>query len=137
MSSSTRRAGFSLIEVVVALAILSLGMTSAIALFAAATAAHRTAIHRSQAADLAEWALADIESALLLGADPAELVGAPPTEAILRDWPGYRVEVRIQPAAGPAGEDEALVEIGIVWANRGRDQRLEFQQLVARRAQIR
>ena len=49
--------GFSLIEVVVALAILSLGLTSAIALFAAATAAHRTAIHRSQAADLAASAV--------------------------------------------------------------------------------
>jgi len=137
MSANARRGGFSLIEVVVALAILSLGMTSAIALFAAATAAHRTAIHRSQAADLAKWAIADIESALLLGADPAELEKAPPTEAMLRDWPGYRVEVRVRPAAGAAGDDEALVEVGVVWANRGRDQRLEFRQIVARRAQIR
>ena len=138
MSPAPRRVGgFSLIEVLVALAILSLGITSAIALFAAATAAHRTAIYRSQAADLAEWALADIESALLLGADPEELVANPPTEAIARDWPGYRVEVSIRPAAGTQGEDEALVGVSVVWSTRGRDQRLEFQQIVARRTQIR
>lgn len=137
MSARGRTSGFSLIEVVVALAILALGMTSAIALFAAATAAHRTAIHQSQAADLAEWALADIESALLLGADPSELVNNPPTEAIARDWPGYRLEVSIVPAAGEAGEDEALVGVGVLWSTRGRDERLEFQQIVVRRTQIR
>jgi hypothetical protein len=123
--------------VVVALAILALGMTSAIALFAAATAAHRIAIHRSHAADLAEWAIADIESALLLGADPAEIAENPPLEAIARDWPGYRLEVKVTPAAGDAGEDEALIEVGVIWQSRGRDERVDFQQVVARRGSTR
>ncbi len=131
------REGFSLIEVVVAIAILSLGLTSSIALFAAATAAHRKAIHRSQAAALAEWALADIESALLLGATPEQISANPPTAAIARDWPGYTIEVKVIPAAGVTGEDEALLRIQVVWETRGRRESLEFEQIVARRALLR
>lgn len=136
-SGERRTRGFSLLEVVVALAILSLGITSAISLFAAATAAHRRAIHRTHAANLAEWAFADIESALTSGADPNVLAENPPLEAIARDWPGYTIEVEFRPVAGASGEDEILVEVLVGWLNRGREDRLEFQQIVTRRTRIR
>ena len=136
-TSQRRQRGFSLIEVVVAMAILSLGMTSAIALFTAATGAHRRAIHRSNAADLAEWAMADIESALRLGASPDQISESPPAEAIARDWPGYVLEVELLPIGGASGDDEILVEVEVTWQTRGRDQSIEFQQIVTRQARIR
>ena len=132
-----RSGGFSLIEVVVALAILTLGITSVIALFTAATAAHRRAIHRSQAADLAEWAIADVESALRNGRSPEEIVEAPPLDVLLRDWPGYDVEVSIVPLAGERGDDEVIVNVEIIWRSRGVENSLRFQQIVVRRESLR
>ena len=131
------RGGFSLIEVVVALGILSLGISSAIALFAAATAAHRKAIHRSHAATLAEWAIADVESALIRGAGPDDINGAPPSESIARDFPGYELTVAVAPVAGALGEDEAVIRVEVSWKNRGKAEVLEFSQIVTRRAPTR
>lgn len=133
----SREGGFSLMEVVVALAIMTLGITSVLALFTSATAAHRRAIHQTQASELAEWALADIESALIRGVEPDVIRENPPLEAMQRDWPGYRIEVEMLNIAGETGSDEILVEVGVIWQSRGRDSRLDFQQIVVRRTQIR
>ena len=130
-------AGFSLIEVVVALGVLMLGIGSVLALFASATAAHRRAVHQTQAAELAEWAIADIESAITRGAELEEVVSAPPLEVLRRDWPGYRVEVSFLPIAGETGEDEILLRIGVIWMSAGREVRRDYQQILARRSRIR
>ena len=135
--TDARRRGFSLLEVLVALSILTLGITSVIGLFTAATAAHRRAIHRSHASALAEWALADIESALELGTEPEKIIESPPVDVMKRDWPGYSVEVAMLPIAGETGGDEILVEVSIVWQSRGDSSQLDFQQIVVRRSRIR
>ena len=135
--SKTRESGFSLMEVVVALAIMTMAISSVLALFTSATAAHRRAIHQTQASELAEWALADIESALIRGVSAEEILENPPVETMQRDWPGYRVEVMMLPIAGETGSDEILVEVSILWESRGRDSRLDFQQIVVRRTQVR
>ncbi len=129
--------GFSLIEVVVSLGILTIGITSVIALFTSATAAHRRAVHRIQAADLAEWALADIESALRNGVEPQRIVESPPVEVLKRDWPGYDVEVAMLPILGESGSDEILVKVEITWNARGKRNGLTFDQIVVRKAKIR
>ncbi len=134
---SRNQAGFSLLEVLVALSILTLGISSVIGLFTAATAAHRRAIHHSQASALAEWALADIESALILGMEPEKIIESPPVEVMRRDWPGYTVEVQMLPIAGETGGDEIFVEVSILWRSRGKESRLDFQQILARRTRIR
>lgn len=136
-STKVREAGFSLMEVVVALAIMTMAISSVLALFTSATAAHRRAIHQVQASELAEWALADIESALIRGVSAEEILENPPVETMKRDWPGYRVEVVMLPIAGETGSDEILVEVSILWESRGRDSRLDFQQIVVRRTQVR
>ncbi|MFQ5653649.1 MAG: prepilin-type N-terminal cleavage/methylation domain-containing protein [Planctomycetota bacterium] len=132
-----RQAGFSLLEVIVALAILTLGVTSAMALFTAATAAHKRAIDRTHAASIAEQAFADIESALLRGASPEEISQNPPFATIRRNWPGYEVQARVFDVAGATAGDEILVEIRVHWRYRGQDRQQTFQQIIARATLIR
>ncbi len=133
----TRRAGFTLLEVVVALAILTLGISAAIALFTAATAAHKRAIDRTHAAMIAEHVFADIESALERGADPLQIQEAPPLDDVRRNWPGYQVKIQFYTLDGPTAEDEILLEIRIYWNYRGESREEKFQQLVTRSARIR
>ena len=135
--AADRRGGFTLMEVVVALGVLMLGIGSVLALFTSATAAHRRAIHHTQATEVAEWALADVESALRRGVELSEIVEEPPLEALRADWPGYRVEVSLVPIAGETGSDEILVRVGVIWQSAGRDARLDFQEIVARRSSLR
>ena len=139
-AASTRREGFTLLEVIVALAILTVGISSAIALFAAATAMHKRAVDRIHAAAIAEHALADIESALARGADPEALVANPPFEAIRTNWPGYEVTLGIHNvlivAEGeeePEAEgDELMLELRVQWKAEGQTRSQVFRQLVAR-----
>ena len=129
---ATPRAGFTLLEVVIALAILTLGISSALALFTAATAAHKRAIDRIHSIAIAEHAIADVESALAFGADPVELMKEPPFEEIERNWPGYAVQLEFLGVEGETSEDEILIQITVHWRTQGRDRRQVFRQLVAR-----
>jgi prepilin-type N-terminal cleavage/methylation domain-containing protein len=73
------RRGFSLVEVLVAMVILSLGATSILALYASAAATHRRSVDRTRAALVAEEVLAQVQSHYLPGSGPADL------EASLRE----------------------------------------------------
>ncbi len=131
------REGFTLLEVVIALGILTVGIGSALALFTAATAAHKRAVDRVHVASIAEQAFADIESALNLGAKPEDLLEAPPFESIKENWPGYQVSLKFLVLDTPAIEDELLVLLEVSWVgvasglrDRPRGRIWEFQQIV-------
>ena len=127
----SKEAGFSLIEVIVALGILAVGIGTCIALFAAATAAHKRAIDRVHISAIVEQAFADIESALAEGEDPAELEKTPPFQDIERNRPGFQVTPVFYEV--PAGDgDELLLEIRIIWTARGVDREEIFSQIIAR-----
>lgn len=125
--------GFTLIEVLVALGIMMIGVSVAFALFAAATAAHKRAINRTNSAAIAEQAMADLESALRAGATPEELAASQPFEALRRDYPGYEIEARFY--TGP--DDVAVVEIIVRWTSQGQKRDETYRQLVTRTARIR
>lgn len=129
-----RNAGFTLIEVLVALGVLSLGIASAIALFAAATASHKRAIHRTNAVAIGEQALADLETALATGGDPYQLMEAPPFASLQRDYPGYEVTVRF--LVGIEVDDTILAEVTVTWSAGGNDRSESFQQWMTRESRI-
>ncbi|MEM7165480.1 MAG: prepilin-type N-terminal cleavage/methylation domain-containing protein [Planctomycetota bacterium] len=131
---SPRSAGFTLIEVLVALGVLSLGIASAIALFAAATASHKRAIHYTNAAAIAEYALADVETALSKGAPLLLLEQQPPFAAVQRDYPGYDVAVRF--LISVESPDQVLAEVTVSWVAGGRDVEEQFRQWMTRETRI-
>ncbi|MBN1417968.1 MAG: prepilin-type N-terminal cleavage/methylation domain-containing protein [Planctomycetes bacterium] len=112
-----RRAGFSLIEVLVAFAILAIGASSALAVFAAATAAHRRAADRVRETLLAEAVVSAIRGELV-GDIPLAEIG----ERVKRQDPGavapgyvYRFELAPLSSAGPI--PEILIR---VWVKRAK-----------------
>jgi len=72
-TSRLRRAGFSLLEVLVAMVILTIGATSLIALFAAAAATHKRSVDRTKAAMIAEVILSEVKARYTPGSDLEEL----------------------------------------------------------------
>ncbi len=100
--------GFSLIEVLVAMVILTLGATSLIALFAAAAATHKRSVDRFHAAVLAEEIIAEVQARYSPGADVDDI------EADLKaDLPekrnGYRWRaILIRPGLGAEGMPASL-----------------------------
>ena len=60
-SGPKRRSGFSLLEVLVAMFVLSLGASSVLALYAAAASTHRRALDRTHAALVAERIFSEVE----------------------------------------------------------------------------
>ncbi|MFN0057174.1 MAG: prepilin-type N-terminal cleavage/methylation domain-containing protein [Planctomycetota bacterium] len=128
--SRPREQGFTLIEILVALGILAIGATSALALFAAASAAHKRAIDRTNAANIAEQAFADVESALANGRTGEELNLAPPFADIASNWPGYQAQLEIYALS----KDELLVRVLVYWQYRGQERREVFEQILLRGA---
>ena len=78
MSRGGKDAGFTLLEVIIALGIMTVGMTVAISLFTAATAAHRRAVDRVRAIEVSEQVFASLEGALRDGATVTDLIARPP-----------------------------------------------------------
>jgi type II secretion system protein I len=68
-----RRRGFSLIEVLVAMVIFSIGATSIIALFAAAAASHRRSVDQTRASMVAESLIAEVQARYGPESDPVEI----------------------------------------------------------------
>jgi prepilin-type N-terminal cleavage/methylation domain-containing protein len=105
------RGGFSLLEVLVAMVILTVGATSLIALFAAAAATHKRAVDRLHASEVAEEVLAEVRARYLPGKEPEEV------EASLRaevpasidgyTWNVYLVRPGAEEPAGAGGSKTA------------------------------
>lgn len=134
---SDRCRGFSLLEVIVALAVLTLGISSALALFTAATAAHKRAVDRVNAAAIAEHVVAEVESALARGVTAESLATNPPVAAIERNWPGYEVVLAFVPVAGESEGDLVLLEVRVRWRSEAQGREETFRQLLAKEAVVR
>lgn len=155
-----RRAGFTLLEVIVALGVLGIGLTAAFALLVAGASAGRRAEHATQAPLLADAVFADLGPALAQGLDLDALPRAEPDDAgagaaaaagqaaldarwLLRDktWvtdPGYQYDVAVTPLPGPAHDAAAprayLVEVFVRWFERGQGKEARYATVLLRGA---
>jgi prepilin-type N-terminal cleavage/methylation domain-containing protein len=142
-----RRAGFTLLEIIVALGIFAVGATAAFALLVAGASSGRRAEHRINAALIAEQVLNDIQSEQLAHEDfdlslfdpagPLPDGANPDTVYVLHDaeasgYPDYRYDVAITPAGGPDPSRVwlYLVEVDVRWSEKGRGREAHFATLM-------
>lgn len=165
MKIESKESGFTLLEVVVALGILTVGISSAIALFAAGTASHRRAVDRIRAIEVSEVVLSALEGTIRDGGTVTDLINTPPWAPLIAHWPGISVEVRYGTISKQQGRDrlivsvrqdgdgerdvsyrtlsnndyidELLVEIHVMWISRGQGSEEVFRQIVPRMRSIR
>ena len=165
MKMESKESGFTLLEVVVALGILTVGVSAAIALFAAGTASHRRAVDRIRAIEVSEVVLSALEGTIRDGGTVTDLITNPPWDPLLSHWPGISVEVRYGTIPKEQGRDrlivrvrqdgdgerevnyssipsddyidELLVEVHVMWISRGQGSEEVFRQIVPRMRSIR
>jgi prepilin-type N-terminal cleavage/methylation domain-containing protein len=146
-----RSTGFTLIEVLVALAIMAVGVTAAIALLTAATTMHKRAIDLTNAALVADAALAEVRGAVTLSFDPKPLAvhrpgtaDAPPVliwkkDATNADYKGYVYDLLLTPIGTiePDAADAFLAEVKVRWKSAAQSRTMEFKTVVLRKVAVR
>lgn len=135
-----RSGGFTIIEVVLAMFILLIGMTTILGLLSFGAALSRTASLRSQAANAIEAVLADLEENLfpLTVVDDLAVAGEP-TDIERRPVPGlpglvYSARAVPDPEhdGGSVGPLEYRVDVEISWSTAGAKQSRRFTTLLLR-----
>ncbi len=143
--------GFTLIEVLIALAIMAVGTTAAIGLFTAATAMQKRALDQTTAALLADMALADARGAVSLTFDAKALEAARPAtskdppvlffrrNATHSDYPGYVYDLLLTPidAVTPEEADAFHAEVRVRWKMTNRVRVSDFRTVILRRISVR
>jgi prepilin-type N-terminal cleavage/methylation domain-containing protein len=149
-SVSRRRAGFTLVEVLVALGIMAIGITAVIGVFTMATTTHKRAIDATSAALIAQSAVAELRGALTVRFDAAALPvaggggAAPDAPAPVLAWrrgahdpsfPGYSYDVLLTPldAKKPSDADVFHVEVRVKWLATGQQRGETFHTVATRR----
>lgn len=142
--------GFTLIEVLMALAIMAVGSTAAIGLFTAAVSLHKRALDQTTASLVAQSAFAEVRGALTLGFDTERLERVPTALAPgaggasvlyfrknVQDpaYPGYRYDVLLTPVGGasPVDADTFHAEVRVRWKTAGPGRVSEFHSVLTRR----
>ena len=129
-SQPRTRGGFTIIEVLLAMAILLFGMTAVLGLLTVATALGRTAELRTVGATASEAIVADLEETLFPEVDGE--AGAP-REIKERAVPGHPDLVYSATAvANPAQPLEYKVEIAMHWSSAGVERERRFSTLLLR-----
>jgi prepilin-type N-terminal cleavage/methylation domain-containing protein len=128
-----RNRGFTLIEVLVAMGILVVGVTSILGLLVFGAAVERTAERRSEVALAAQQVVADLQSSFTLSEDGS--ISDPPSLQMERPVAGHptltaKVELKSNPSM--PGEYVAWVRIG--WLERGQLRFEEFRTILQREA---
>ncbi len=131
---AARRSGFTIVEVVLAMFVLLIGMTSILGLLSFGAALARTASLRSGAANAIEAIVADLEENLFppVEIDELEVAGEP---RAISDQPvpgheGLRYSARATPHPGQALEYR--VDIEITWSTSQGKRSKSFQTLLLR-----
>ncbi len=126
--------GFTLIEMIVAMGILVIGVSSILGLLSFGAALQRTAEARNEASLAAAQMVASLrDDPALFPMQPDGSVGAPAALVLERPVPGHsrlvaRIELRENPLL--AGEYIATVEIG--WKERGKRRLETFRTILQR-----
>ncbi|MFN0207573.1 MAG: prepilin-type N-terminal cleavage/methylation domain-containing protein [Planctomycetota bacterium] len=127
------RRGFTLVEVLVAMGILVIGVTSILGLLVFGAALERTAERRSETALAAQQVVSELQNSFVMNPDGS--VPEPPSLQFERTVPGHpkltaRVEIKKNPEA--VGEYFAVIRIG--WLERGELRFEEFRTILQREA---
>lgn len=123
-------AGFTLVEMMVALGILVMGMTSLIGLFTAAVATRYSAELRTRAAAVAEEVLRDIQEEVLARDDGQQpeipSLGPQPVEGLpaMRYWVDFIID--------PQHPDLVMAEVRIGWSEQGAELEQIFRRILPR-----
>lgn len=150
LAATGRRAGFSLLEVLIAMLILTVGATSLIALFASASTTHKRAVDRTHAALVAEEILSEVRARYGPDTEPRDII-----EDLRASLPsqmnGYFWEIVLyRPGETPARarfrradeddrdpewmENELLVRIAVRWARSAQAREEVYTTLILPRA---
>ncbi|MCY2961247.1 MAG: prepilin-type N-terminal cleavage/methylation domain-containing protein [Planctomycetota bacterium] len=134
MKRAHARSGFTILEVLVAMAILLFGMTTILGLLTYGTALSRTAQLRTSAASAAQATIADLEETFF--PDVAGEAGEP-REIVDRAVPG--AEGLVYSAKGRPNPDRPLeyrVDIAMTWSSQGVKREKRFTTLLQRELQF-
>lgn len=135
MPTSTRarrahpEAGFTLMEMLVALGVLTTGMVSVLGLFAFALGIHKEAVDRTNSAAAAELIKAQVLSELEARWSDGESEPQSIPTTPVPELPGYEYRVDLT----EAGDGEWVANIIILWGPSERRRRQEFPTVVLRR----
>jgi prepilin-type N-terminal cleavage/methylation domain-containing protein len=126
-----RRGGFTLVEMMIAMGILVVGVTSVLGLLAFGAALQRTAERRTEAALVVEQVAAELRDSLTV--DASGKASEPPLqfERTISGHPNLRAKVELR--RNPELDGEYFVQIAIQWLERGRF-RSEFYRTILERA---
>lgn len=131
-----RRPGFSLLEVLIAMLILSVGAASILSLFAAAAVTHRRSVDRTRAALVAERVLAELKALYTPGKEPEEVLaelGKRLPEAI----GDYRYEAIVfHPEGDRWAESELFARVLVRWRESGSERAEMFHSILLPRYRL-
>jgi type II secretory pathway pseudopilin PulG len=125
--SCSESGGFTLVEILVALFVMIIGISSAFALFASATAMHKRATDQTTVAMMAESILSEVENRLTAGT-PIEAIAR--ADATFSGYQDYRYDLELQPIDEEGCE--VFVRLGIRWLKQGRERNQEFTTILLR-----
>jgi prepilin-type N-terminal cleavage/methylation domain-containing protein len=125
-----RQGGFSLIEVLIAMLVLSLGAGSILSLFAAAAATHRRSVDRTHAALVAERVLSEVRSLYLPETEPSEILDEL-RKRLPSEIGGYRWEAMVFHPEGDAWSDsELFARVTVRWPDSASERADSFQTIL-------
>ncbi|MBK8978075.1 MAG: prepilin-type N-terminal cleavage/methylation domain-containing protein [Planctomycetes bacterium] len=130
------QAGFTLLELMLAMGILTFGITAVLGVLSVGVDSRRTAEMRGRAVVLAERIVQEVERATLAEHPlPDEFVDedlAIPTLVVeeVDGFPGMRYSVEF--VTDPTRPDLVLLKIRVAWLEQGADQGVELRRIVPR-----
>lgn len=131
-----RRSGFSLLEVLIAMLVLSVGAASILSLFAAAASTHRRAVDRTHAALVAERVLSEVRTLYTADSTPDEILGEL-KKKLPESFGGYRYEVQLlHPQGEEWAESELFARVIVRWRQSGADRSENFQTILLPRIRL-
>lgn len=140
-----QRRGFTVLEVLIATGLLSIGFSAIFALLTHANNSHRNAVDRTHAATLASSVFEDISLRYWSHWQDRDGDGVPdalanPVDAYRLGYPSlgaYRYRVRIMPSSynprpeqGDRPPREIFVTVSVTWSNRGEDTSQSFHRVI-------
>jgi Tfp pilus assembly protein PilV len=135
--------GMTLVEVMMATAVLVFGMVAILAIILTAQRAHQRAVNETNAVLVANSVLSEWRASMDRGNPPTP---TPPNSTyaqlpIHKDYPDYRyavsakeINAQRRPANAPALGQEYLVEVTVYWAQRGEQRSMSFQTVMFQRS---
>ena len=137
------KAGFTMVEVLVALAILVFGMTAVLGLLTFGAALSRTALLRTTAAAASHAVVADLEETMFppakvkdpstIALDPGESEAGPPVDVVDRPLPGMPdVVYSARATQNPDRPEEYRIDVEMTWRAAGVRRAATFTTLLVR-----